>query len=354
MKLLKNSLSLRGDSLYCPLSLSLDTYSNCLTNCIHCYLRRLNEVWGKDLRPVDLELLDRKLHNGSLNKNPKTPLAYCLAQKKTIRFGNKVDNFQIAELEYRVSGEAMKLLIKHDWTFVIQTRFTHVMMEYADLILEANSKELITIMPVISPGLERDWEVFELKRTTNPLTRLMDVQSLMWLGVPVGVNGEPFIPGYHTVADFENTLKLLKEYKIPSYNTYNFHWNEFTAKQLHAASIDIEKIWFYNQDAQWRPILQQLLNLAKKYSIRLGCPDFVNSGVDWRERANTCCGIEIPNPTTFNTHHFKRAAQRGKTVQQILDETWDGSGDYEQGRAIIEGTTKDMYTLKDAGFNVSQ
>jgi hypothetical protein len=123
---------------------------------------------------------------------------------------------------------------------------------------------------------------------------------------------------------------------------------------LHAAGIDIEKIWYYNQDAQWKKILQQLLDLSKQYGITLGCPDFVNSGPAWRERANTCCGLEISRPATFNTHHFKRAAQRGKTVQQILDETYDGTGDYEQGRAIIEGSTKDMYTLKDAGLNVSQ
>jgi DNA repair photolyase len=352
MKQLKNSLTIRGDSLYCPLPLSLDSYGNCLVDCVHCYFRNLNAVWGQDLKPVDLELLDKQLTNGPLNKTPKTPLAYCLSQKKTIRFGNKADPFQPAELEHRVSREAIKLLIKHNWTFVIQTRFTHILMEYLDLIQEAHSKNLITIMPVISPGLDRDWEVLEHFQTTPVFTRLKQAKELIQLDIPLGINGEPFIPGYHTVEDFEITLQKLKLFNIPSYNTYNFHFNAFVAKRLHAIGIDIEKIWYYNQDAQWQKILQQLLDLSKQYGIRLGCPDFVNSGTLWRERANTCCGVEVANPCTYNTHHFKRAAQRGKNLQQILNETWDGSGDYEQGKAIILGTTDKMFTLKDAGFNV--
>lgn len=354
MKLLKHSLGIRGDSLYCPLALSIDAYGACEPDCWHCYLRKLNYVWGNDLKPADLELLDKALHNGALNKNPKTSLAHCLAQKKTIRFGNKTDPFQPAELKHRISQSVLKLLIKHNWTFVIQTRFTHVMMEYMNLIKEAASKNLITVMPVISPGLEQDWAVLERSRTTPVMDRLEHLKVLTQCNIPVGVNGEPFIPGYHTVADFEVTLQLLKEYHIPSYNVYNFHFNDFVARRLHAINIDIEKIWFYNQDVEWRKILPQLLDLSKKYNIHLGCPDFVNSGTNWRERANTCCGVEVQNPCTFNTHHFKRAAQRGKTVQQILDETWDGSGNYEQGKAIIEGTDKTMYNLKDAGFNVSQ
>jgi DNA repair photolyase len=352
MKQLKNSLTIRGDSLYCPLPLSLDTYGNCMVDCVHCYFRNLNAVWGQDLKPVDLELLDKTLTNGPLNKNPKTPLAHCLAQKKTIRFGNKADPFQPAELEHRVSQSALKLLIKHKWTFVIQTRFTHIMMEYLDLLQQAHAEHLVTVMPVISPGLDNDWAVLERNQTTPIYTRLKQAKQLIDLGIPVGVNGEPFIPGYHTVDDFEHTLQMLKMFKIPSYNTYNFHFNAFVAKRLHAIGIDIEKIWFYNQDTQWRPILQQLLDLAKQYGITLGCPDFVNSGRLWRERANTCCGIEVQNPCTYNTHHFKRAAQRGKTLQQILDETYDGSADFEQGRAIILGTKTDMFNLKDAGFDI--
>ena len=66
MKLLKHSLGIRGDSLYCPLALSIDAYGACEPDCWHCYLRKLNYVWGNDLKPADLELLDKRTgNNGS-------------------------------------------------------------------------------------------------------------------------------------------------------------------------------------------------------------------------------------------------------------------------------------------------
>ena len=342
---------MRGDSLYCPLSLSLDSYGNCMTDCIHCYFRHLNHTWGKDLKPTDVTLLDKKLTNGLKNTNPKTTLAHALSQKKTIRWGNKTDPFQLAERKHKIAEQIFPLFIKHDWSFVIQTKFTHVMLDYVDQIMECNEKKLITVMPIVSPGLEKDWETFEHKLTTNPLKRLKHLKKLLKKGVPGGVNGEPFIPGFHKVEDFENTLKLLKEFKIKSYNTYNFHFNAFVAKRMvNLPGVDIEQIWYYNQDKHWKPILQQLLNLSKKHGILLGCPDFVNSGKDWLEKANTCCGIDVPNPCTFNSHYFKKYAQLGKSPETILQLCNDGTGNYEQGCQIVRGEKCDFYTLKDTGL----
>lgn len=345
MKKLKNSLSVRGDSLYCPLAFSLDSYGNCLTDCHHCWIRHLNHTWGDELKPLDVNILERKLMNGLKNKKPITSLSYCLTLKKTIRWGNKTDPFQKAELDHKIAPSVFSLLIDLDWTFVIQTRFTHIMMNYESYINKA--KSLITIMPVISPGLNKDWETFERKRTTPPINRLEHLRSLQKQNINIGVNGEPFIPGFHEVKDFEKTLRLLKHYKIPSYNVYNFHFNPYVAKRLHSIGIDIEKIWYYNQDSQWKKILPKLLDLSKKYNIRMGCPDFVNSGWGWEEKTNTCCGVKVQNPTTFNTHHFKRLKQDGISNEEIINQTYDGSGDFEQGLKILKGNTKKFYTLKN-------
>jgi hypothetical protein len=227
-----------------------------------------------------------------------------------------------------------------------------VLMDYERSIVLSARQNLVTLMPVISPGLDKDWEVFERKRTTPPLERLSIARYLISKGVPCGVNGEPFIPGVHTVKDFEQALKLLKEYGIDRYNTYNFHFNAFVARRIHenCPSVDIEKIWYYNKDKQWKPILQQLIDLAKKHNVKLGCPDFVNSGWGYKEPANTCCGVDVPNPCTFNTHYFKSLAQDGLDADTILESTWDGIGNFEAGRSIVEGKKSDFYTLKDAGL----
>ena len=348
MKLLKKTLGMRGDSLYCPLSLSLDTYGNCLTDCHHCYFRNLNRVWDDALKPADLSELRSKLKNGPTNSNPKTTLAWALKHKKTIRVGNKTDPFQDVEKEFRVTKRAIRILQEFDWSYVLQTRHTETMMEYEHLLLRR--KDLVTVMPVISPGFVKDWSIFERERTTEPTKRLQHISRLQSKGINVGVNGEPFIPGYHTVKDFEMMMKLLKGLNIKSYNTYNFHFNAYVAKNIHGLpGVDIEKIWEMNQDEPWRKILKQLLELGTKYGITIGCPDFVNSGRDWIEKANTCCGINVPNPCTFNTHYFKKYRQQGKTDDEIFELTYDGTGDPDQGRSVIDGSSKDMYNLEDAG-----
>jgi len=143
----------------------------------------------------------------------------------------------------------------------------------------------------------------------------------------------------------------LRKYKITSYNTYNFHFNDFVAKRLaENTDLDLMKIWEGNQDKNWKPIQRQLIEIAKANDIILGCPDFVNSGPDYYQNCNTCCGINVPNPTTFNAHEWKRRLQKGQDPEKIIQETWDGVGDYTLGRQVMFGGTTEMYTMVDAGL----
>lgn len=295
----------------------------------------------------------KQLQNGLNNPNPKSALAVCMAKKKTIRFGNKSDPLQPVEDQCRVTLKLIRILNHLSWSYVLQTRFTERLMKYEKWLMQSHKLGLLCLMPIISPGFEKDWEILEKGLTTHPSDRLKHSWHFLKKGVNLGINGEPFIPGFHTVADFERTIRKLKAYGVKSYNTYNFHFNAFVAKRLHAIGIDIERIWYYNQDAQWKPILQQLLDISKKHGIILGCPDFVNTGPEWRETRNTCCGVQVPNPCTYNTHHWKHFAQGGKmTADQVDQFSWDGIGDREVARQIIEGKPCDFYTLKDAGIKL--
>lgn len=345
----KHGITVRGDSLYCPLPLCIEVYWFCEPDCPHCWIRGLNIVWGSELRPINIDALQKKLVNGLKNNNPQTVLSHCLQQKKTIRIGNKADPFQPVEKKLLLSTQTINVLRKLNWSFVIQTRFLSVMDEVATLaIQQANRKKLVTLLPVISPGLERDWELLEQKKTTSIPERVTSIQNWIKQGVPLGVNGEPFIPGFHTISEFENTLKLLKTIGVTSYNTYNFHFNAHVAKRmLNIPGVDIEKIWNMNQDKHWKVILRKLMDLSIQYEIRLGCPDFVNTGWDWIEPANTCCGINVQNPCTCNTHFFKKLKQKGVTIDKIIENTYDGSGDLQKAKKIVYGETCEFYTLKD-------
>jgi len=295
-------------------------------------------------RKLDLELFEKTLVNGLKNKDPKSSLAWAMKLKKTIRVGNKSDSYQMLEMKEMVTRRALHILMKMEWSFVIQTKFTQNVERDLDIFLVY--PQIVQVMPVISPGLDRDWELFERKLPAPPEDRLEFLTRVKKCFITGGVNGEPFIPGYHTIKDFRNAILLLKKHGIKSYNTYHLHMNDLVAKNLHALGLDIEKIWWANQDDQWRPVLRQLIDIAKEHDIVLGCPDFVNSG-EYQEISNTCCGINVPNPCTFNAPTWKKEKQKGFSTDIILSRTYDGIGNYEEGRAIIDGTAKDMYTLKD-------
>lgn len=343
---LKQGLVIRGDSLSCPLAFALDTYGNCLIDCHHCFFRRLNRTWGQDLKPLDVELFRKQMENGLKNEHPKSMLAWAIRNRKTLRFGNRTDPFQWVEREHKVSGQALEILAELKWSVVIQTRFTSVLLDYLPTLEKMIPN--ITIMPVISPGLEDDWICFEKKSPTPPLERLKHLKFFQSIGMNVGVNGEPFIPGYHTLEQFEEVLMILKAYGIKSYNTYNLHLNDFVAKRLDAIGVDIEKIWYSNRDEVWKGILKELIALAKKYDIILGCPDFINSG-NFIEDANTCCGVTVPNPCTFNMRTWKKLLlTTGKSKEEILTETWDGVGNFDEGKkAMLGGFENERFTMKD-------
>lgn len=340
-------LTIRGDSLYCPLSFSLDSYSNCDPDCLHCYIRRLNYTWDRSNRSVNVELLEKKLVNGLNNKNPRSALSFALKNKKTIRFGNKSDPFQFRERELKVSESVLKLLHKLNWSVVIQTMITEVLEDYSNLI--EIMKDKVCLVPIVSPGLEKDWTLLERKKTTNPLNRIEFASRFKKKGFNVGINGEPFIPGFHEVKDFEDTVKLLKSKGITNYNTYNFHFNWYVAKRLAEINVDIERIWEYNQDINWKKILIQLIDISKKHGIVLGCPDFVNSG-PYVESVNTCCGVNVENPTTFNIFTWKKRILKDPDLPKvsIFEESWDGVGDYEEGKKVFYQDSDKVFTLKDS------
>lgn len=333
MRVYSSAVGIRGDMLYCPLPLSIDSYWTCEPDCVHCFSRRLNRTWGQDFRAADVEAVKKRLRSAK----GKSPLHRAISQRKTLRVGNRSDPFQDWEMEHRISTRIVEFLKAEKWDTVIQTKFPQRAWDMTGL------GEDITLMAVIMPGLEKDWEVLERRKTENPLDRIDTLSRAQKAGFKIGVNGEPFIPGYHTVDQFRETLKILKERGIKRYNTYNLHANDYVIKNFHAIGLDIERIWRMNHDSYWGRIQRQLLDIADQYDIILGCPDFVNTGWGHRQQCNTCCGIDVKNPCTYNTHYFKLAIQDGKDPSDM----WDGVGDYEEGQRIIEGSTEEMYTMKD-------
>jgi DNA repair photolyase len=349
MKQYKNPICIRHAHLSCPLPLTLESYWACEADCHHCPGRKLNEVWGKEQRVANPVHVEQKLYNALKNNNPQSALARALATKKTLWLGRKADPYQPLETKKHITKALIQILNKLQWSFIVCSRYTEHMLSDTKLFLQGKS----TLLIEITPGGESDRELFERNRTTPIKNRLKAAAQWNKKDIHVGIRGEPFIPGYHTTKQFRDILKQIKSYGLHSYNTYNLHLNEYNARRLSGIGLDIEKIWRYNQDRLWQPIQRKLCSIADEENIILGCPDFVNVPVGWRCKANTCCGVNITKSFTFNTHMWRRLLLKGKSPKAVLKNTWENIGtekDYEQGKAIIYGTSKDMYSMKDAGL----
>lgn len=344
----KNPFSIRKDHLTCPLPLTLESYWACDADCLHCMSRQLNKIWGEEQRTTDPENVKRVLQNAIKTRKPKTILAQALKKKKPIWLGRKTDPYQSIEMECHVTRELMKHLIDLSWNFILHTRHTGNAIQDMDVFVKG--KNLLTLLVEITPGGESDWELFEQKRTTSIDDRFIHIQKWKKEDIQVGVRGEPFIPGHHTISQFKDMLLRLSSHGIDSYNTHNLHMNPLVMKRLYNAGVDIEKVWEYNQDEKWKPILKKLCQIADEIGIKLGCPDFVNTGWEKKEPYNTCCGVCIKNAFKFNTHNWKHLFQKGFTEKDVLNKTWEDIGtesDYNTAVTILQGENKDHYTMKD-------
>mgnify|MGYP006921374220 CR=1 FL=1 len=348
MKEYKNPITIRQNHLTCPLPLALESYWNCEADCLHCMGRRLNQIWGEEQRATNPDHVYNTLTKTKTSST--NPVSQALVKKKAFFLGRKADPYQPIETKLRVTQGLIKILSELNWEFIICSRYQSNMIPDIDLLVK--NKHIAYVLTELTPGGDQDWELLERKRTTIPSERLRITQKLQKQGVRVGVRGEPFIPGYHTFAQFRDTLKLLKDYNIKSYNIYNLHINEYTIKRLYAVGLDIEKIWTLNQDVHWRAHQRKLCDIALEEGITLGCPDFVNVRRDWHCPVNTCCGIEVKGAFTFNTHNWRNLVLSGKKKETILEGTWEGIGnkkDEEMAHSILHSKDdQDFYTFKDA------
>jgi len=348
----KNPITVRGGHWTCPLPLALESYWACEADCLHCVGRRLNKIWGEEQRVSNPENVKKILTNALLNKNPKSIVSQALHSKKALFLGRKADPYQPIENERKVTRRLIQILSEMDWPVVICSRYQSNMERDTDLFLK--KRKLIHMLVEITPGAESDWEVFEHKRTSEVKHRLQIAKKWQDMGIKVGVRGEPFIPGYHTIKQFQDVLKRLKSYGLKSYNIYNLHINEYTIKRLYEIGLDIEKIWTFNQDHHWKLVQRKLCQIADEEGIELGCPDFVNVPIDWMSNVNTCCGIDVQNAFTYNTHNWRNLIKHGETSKEVLNKSWEGIGtmkDRERADVIVTGKhSKDYYTMRNAGI----
>jgi len=339
-------LNIRGDSTSCPLAFGLDTYYNCDFDCLYCCFLGLNAVWGKDFRTLDIDWFKKRILNGIKNKSPRSPLAWAIHHRKTLRIGNKYDPLPPMERELRTTLTVLEFLKSLNWEVKLESKNTDIMLEYQDVLVDMGAIITTTVLS----GLEKDWELLEGKRPPPPRDRLDALMEFKSRGCQVAVVTEPFIPGYHMISQFDELMGELEARGIDRANVYNLRMTPFVMKRFAEADMDIELIWEMSQDWSWKEILMELLEVGEKRGIKLGCPDFVNAG-KFHAQTNTCCGVDVSNPCTFNIVNWRNiGVRKGFITVEDLKETYDGVGDWIEGLDLFMGDDDKKYTLADTGM----
>lgn len=332
-------LSVRGDSTACPLAFGLDTYYNCAFQCNYCSFLGLTQWCGPDYRVIDVDETLRRLssHHGG-----HSPLSMCIAQRKTLRLGNKYDPMPPCEKELGVTRAVMSWLREQRWQYKLETKNLSLAWDYLDVI--EGAKAIITSTVLI--GLDRDWKVFEPNVPDSASCRLEILQKFAELGFQVGVISEPFMAPYHTLEDWDAYTNVLLSYGIRRVNCYPITITEYNAKRMAGAGLDITAM--YDALSMWPQTLPRLIALAENKGMIVGSPDFVNARGHC-ERANTCCAVDVETPCTFNTVTWKRQALLSGeiTLRDGFEASWDGVGDYQSGLDLFLGEAEGMYSLAD-------
>jgi len=330
------------------LAFGLDTYYNCVYDCAYCCFLGLAHVWGGDNphRTLDVDWFKRKIVNGLKASRPKSPLAWAIRHRKTLRIGNKYDPLPPQEAELGITRQVLEFLRDLGWQVVIQSKNAALLMQYADLLVDMGA----IVMTTITAGGGQDWELLEGRRSPPPGKRLSMLSHLALRGLQTCVVTEPFIPGYHTLSQFESLVTAVKDWGIDRMNVYNLRLNTFVAKRLIEIGLDVEAIWEANQDENWRALLQDLLAIAEGHGAKIGCPDFANAG-RFLPTTNTCCGVDVDRPCTFNIINWRKIGlERGEVKLSDALATYDGVGDYAEGLALFGGVLPDRWHLGDCGI----
>jgi DNA repair photolyase len=348
---MKTGCNIRPEAIQCPLAFQVNAYWNCSANCAHCFTRRLNRTWGEDQRIVSIDNFRKQLDR--LEKTKKeTVLSMCIKKRKSAHLGSHADPYQPIELKLNVTRKIIQELLERGFYVLFETMYT----ENAEKDLDLFSKYpgMVNIHSQVMPGFDKNWETLEKKQTTRPIQRLKISKKWNDAGFLATVKSEPFISAWHTIQDWKEYLKVLKKYGLTSTNIYWIHENDLVYKRLYEVGIDIEKLYYLHKDEPWANFLKKVIFYAEQEGIYLGMPDYINSGWEYKEKRNCCCGFDVPNPLVFNTITWKRRIQDGENPEEVFWDTYeeDGcTGDLEWAKNVLMGTTKKFYTFKDIRGN---
>jgi DNA repair photolyase len=184
------SILAKNDSPDLGFTYSINPYRGCEHGCIYCYARPTHEYLGFSagldfetkimVKPEAATLLDEQFNRPSW-------------QPQTVMMSGDTDCYQPIEKKLQITRRCLEVFLKHRNPVTIVTKNALVQRD-ADILKELAALNLVVVTISIT-SLNHDLIRRMEPRTSIPAKRLETISALAGLGIPVGVNACPIIPG---------------------------------------------------------------------------------------------------------------------------------------------------------------
>jgi DNA repair photolyase len=179
-----------NDSPDLPFDYSVNPYSGCEHGCAYCYARPTHEYWGFS---AGLDFETRILVKQDVPELLRKELSSRRWKPAVINFSGVTDCYQPVEKRLQLTRRCVEVLLEFRNPFFIITK-NRLVVRDGDLLAEAARLGLVAVLLSVTT-LDGELSGKLEPRASRPGARLEAVSALAGLGVPVGVNAAPLLPG---------------------------------------------------------------------------------------------------------------------------------------------------------------
>ena len=184
------SILAENDSPDVPFTYSVNPYRGCEHGCIYCYARPSHEFLGLS---AGLDFESQIL----VKRNAPTLLRQALEKRswvpQSVALSGNTDCYQPIERKLELSRSCLKVFLDFRNPVSIITK-NHLVTRDVDILASLAAQDLVHVVLSITT-LDDELHARMEPRASGPAKRLDAVQTLAEMGIPVGVNLAPVIPG---------------------------------------------------------------------------------------------------------------------------------------------------------------
>lgn len=338
-------LGLTSQFSFCALPLRLDTYRGCSFRCTYCFARYRGGNSPDDaVRAADSRSIHSVFQRALRDLDSAVGIVgQFIRHRVPVHFGGMSDPFQPAELRFRSTEGALRILDQYQYPTVLSTRSTLVVREPYFRLLRG--MQPLVVQFSFSTTDDRIGRKLE-PRCDPPSVLLRTIEKLVEAGINVTCRWQPFVPG--TSEEPQQFLQRIastgcrhvgfEHLKLPL-ERRNPLWQELmkaAGRNLHEEYVRLGAI----RDGReyvlpWKHKLERVIEvstLARKLGMTFGAAD---NEFQYLSGTEACCsGVDqFPGFQNFFRHQIGYAIRksRGRKISyDVIRREWTPAGSIDR------------------------